>query len=412
MAAVGIVFMQAIRKGYVSKLSTRLLLGIVLFILLLSVLRGIRFPSNWSYCHFLFNYEFGFVHRGLVGSFFNIFDAPLFQSYDFFLIFSLSVLAINIWLLVGLLKNIVDRHDLLLLACALIYVSSTGVIFLSHSIGYSDLIGLLFTLISLRLTGFYNKYAFVLLTFPVLLLIHEALLIIFYPTICMSIFFAIEKNKIKTQLPLLALLSIVVLVVGLLLNNAILDKEKVALMQTELQDKVEFSLRSDTFDVLYKNSEENLEIMKKRWTELDRYLSMGLSLIVTAPAIVFFNYVSARLLNSAGIHRGIVVFSVLAGISPLVLHIVAWDLDRWNTLTVTTSFLMLSVIAEYANKSVTIKNTQIVYPLVFCLVYLNGTSTIPLFDGYAVKNFPFREHLSYLKDVALGVETFPATPRD
>ena len=58
---------------------------VILAIFFLSILRGIRFPNIWSYSHFLFNYDFGFTKRGLIGEIISQVNNPYLISYEFFL---------------------------------------------------------------------------------------------------------------------------------------------------------------------------------------------------------------------------------------------------------------------------------------------------------------------------------------
>jgi hypothetical protein len=57
-------------------------------VLLFSILRGIRFPNIWSYSHFLFNYDFGFTKRSLVGALIGLLGHPYLITYDFFFRFA------------------------------------------------------------------------------------------------------------------------------------------------------------------------------------------------------------------------------------------------------------------------------------------------------------------------------------
>lgn len=68
-------------------------LYLVMFVFVLCLLRGVRFPNLWGYTHFLFNYDFGFSKRALVGPCFRgsvrhfgspmIFSAFLASAYFF-----------------------------------------------------------------------------------------------------------------------------------------------------------------------------------------------------------------------------------------------------------------------------------------------------------------------------------------
>lgn len=133
---------------------------VIFAILFLSILRGIRVPNIWSYSHFLFNYDLGFIKRGLIGEIISQFNNPYLLSYEFFFIFSIAILFIVIVLISLLLKDLINSHNPIFIGCSVVFSSSLAVVFLSHSVGYFDHIGLLVALITLKINGFYKKIFF------------------------------------------------------------------------------------------------------------------------------------------------------------------------------------------------------------------------------------------------------------
>ncbi|HEY6435035.1 MAG TPA: hypothetical protein VIY47_00470, partial [Ignavibacteriaceae bacterium] len=105
----------------------------------------------------------------------------------------------------------------------------------------------------------------------------------------------------------------------------------------------------------------------------------------------------------------LIVLSILASISPLLMHLWGWDMHRWNSFSITTSFLMLYIVRSL-NKNHTVAVSNFIYPILVFLIFLNGISVIYLFDGYYVKQFPFGEHLKYIIDFMNGTERFPSVP--
>ena len=137
--------MQFTEGDHYTKFNPRIWYASILAILFLNILRGIRFPNMWSYTHFLFNYKFGFTRRGLIGEAVSRLDNPYLISYDFFVLFSLIIFCINMLLISVIIREFVYSQNLLLIGCSIIFSSSLGIVFLSHSVGYFDHIGLLAT---------------------------------------------------------------------------------------------------------------------------------------------------------------------------------------------------------------------------------------------------------------------------
>ncbi len=385
-------------------------LVVALAILLFSTLRGIRFPNLWSYSHFLFHYEFGFTKRGLIGEAVRQLENPYLTSYEFFLLFSATLLFLNILLLALLIRDLIRGGNPSLLGAALLFASSSAVVFLSHTIGYFDHLGLFMALVTLKLSGFYRKLIFVAITMPIALLIHEATLILFFPVIFMSLLLAMEGKGRRHQLIALGLFAALALALTTFISGQGLDRPEAHKMFTGLQQTTHNGLRGDAFAVLHRDPQENARLMKLRWSKPGKPQELALSLLVTLPLILLFNYLSTSALRAAKARMGIILLAAAASLSPLLLHPIAWDMHRWNTLAVTTSFLMLYIACRYRPETSSTDQPNRLLPLLVFILFVNGIASIPLFDGYHVRQFPFAGHIEYIQDVSNGKATFPHIP--
>jgi hypothetical protein len=75
------------------------------------------------------------------------------------------------------------------------------------------------------------------------------------------------------------------------------------------------------------------------------------------------------------------------------MHVIAWDMHRWNALAVTTSFLCLYAVFTGLPKVENSPESVKLLPILVLLVFLNGASTIGLFEGYSVRQFPFFDNI-------------------
>jgi hypothetical protein len=383
----------------------------VIAILFLSILRGIRSPNLWSYSHYLFNYDFGFVKRGFIGEIISRFDNPYFLSYEFFVFFSIGLFTINMIILCFLFKDFIKSQNPVLMGCSFVFSSSLAVVYLSNTIGYFDHIGLFIALVTLKICGFYKKLAFLLLSIPFALLIHEAILIIFFPVIFMSLLLNIKAKDRVRKLIILGLFSALSIIFLFFISNHTLQDVDVNHMYEDLQTRTDIPLHWGAFFVLQRDSKENFGMMQHKWSgNMSRYKKLGMSLLVTAPIFLLFIYFSVLILKNSKAGFLIILLAVLASISPLLMHFFGWDMHRWNTLAVTTSFLLLHVVAtERSENSPIITNHDLFLLFVF-IVFMNGISMITLFDGYGVQQFPFFEHQTYIIDFISGRLAFPYSP--
>jgi len=384
--------------------------ALALGILFVSLLRGIRFPNLWSYTHFLFNYNFGFVKRGLLGEIVSRLDNPYFISYNFFLLFSLTIFIINIILLYLLITDFIKNNKHILFGSALVYVSGLGIVFLAHTIGYSDQIGLLITLITLKIQGFYKKLLFIFPATIFALLTHEAFLILFFPTIFISLLLSIEKRE-KNKFVLFALFSVFSLSLAFLASHFTLSPQKTQAIYNSLASQTDIPLRKDAFNVLYQDARSNYQHMQYVWTARERLVQLVQSLMVTLPSLALFIYITYHILKQAQAKSHIIILAILASISPLLLHFFAWDMHRWNTLAITSSFLVLyATYASKRNPPISLRFSKNIYAIFVFLLFLNGISQIDLFDRYYVKLFPFFEHQQYIASLLFGRDVFPHIP--
>ena len=178
-------FKQNIHRPYVlvrrQITSNNIWIAITIVAIFLSFFRGIRYPSIWTYSHYLFNYDYGFTKRALIGAILSYIDATYMMSYEVFFLFSIFLLLASLSLLCAILIELIKVDNIILTGTAFIFSCSLVFAYLAHIIGYSDIIGLMITLVAIRIESFWNRIAFIACTMPIALLIHEGLFVIFSP---------------------------------------------------------------------------------------------------------------------------------------------------------------------------------------------------------------------------------------
>lgn len=380
-------------------------------ILLMTVLRGIRFPNIWSYSHFLFDYEFGFMRRGFIGAVLGFFENNDLYSYDFFLLISSLIFCANLLLLAWSFKDLIHSKNMNLIAVVMIFASSSGIIFLAHNIGYADHIGLLITLITLRIKGFKEKLYFLSPALLIAMLVHEAIMVLFFPVIFMSLLFSLKTltTATKNHYWLLSAFSVLMLLSFFLIGNSTIDTTQSETMFKQASAKTPLQLRADAFALLHETGTKTLNLMLQKWMNPARPLFLFISGCLIFPLVYFFQKTMLSMLKNE--HKSIIILSILAGLSPLLLHLVAWDTMRWNTLTLTTSYLMCYLVfQQYQTKSDEL-NIRPSLPLLLLVLFINANTHVMLMDHRQVENFPYPRHISYIADVLTGKASFPAAPK-
>jgi hypothetical protein len=114
-----------------------LLIILYLYALIFSVLKTVRFPNDWSEAHWMLDYRFGFIKRGLAGEIFGW----LFQKNEFsILILSAGILFLLYILIfrIAVKETFKQEDSFYRILFFLIFFLSQYIIFSAHLIGYMD----------------------------------------------------------------------------------------------------------------------------------------------------------------------------------------------------------------------------------------------------------------------------------
>lgn len=177
----------------------KLLLVILYFYaLLFSVLKTIRFPNDWSESHWMLDYRFGFIKRGLGGEVFGWFFE---KNQNTIFMLSAGVLLLLYVLLFAIaiketFKKINDFHRILFF---LIFFLSQYIVFSAHIIGYLDHVVFLLTILVIYLVK-KEKVLLPSLIAAVSIFIHEISFFLMLPISCFALIIIeipIEKFSLK-----------------------------------------------------------------------------------------------------------------------------------------------------------------------------------------------------------------------
>lgn len=212
-------------------------------------------------------------------------------------------------------------------------------------------------------------------------------------------------------------------------------------MYQSLQSQSEILLRQDAFQILSLSIQENFSTMIGVLIWPEKILLITYCLLVTGPIIAIYLYFTTVILRAKKSWWLLNLLVILGGISPLTLHFLGWDFQRWFMLAGTTSFLMFSLVyLEYQENYISLSSGLNGFPakclnfifslisriplgqvlnkklvdlsksslerktIVFLLaiVCVNLVMYIPFFEGYKIQYFPFISHIRFWVDVIWG----------
>ena len=324
--------------------------AIIAWTLGVTVARSIRFPNDFSEAHWLLDYRFGFIKRGLIGSlcsaassFFGFVMSPQ-------IIIGLSV--VTFVLLYGALLILIFRllrrsgasGDIPLLA--LVFVSSPFVVMNAHLFGYFDALIYFFAIVA---------SALMLANWPIAaacvgvvgLLTHESFLLIGFPLICVASVLRCGadgaaahrlRHLTATSLPVIVFLGIV------LFQSIVAD-------QAHLRESLTAYLQSYDFIPTRAKSVANWHttgffqfLEKQRGFLVRRLLEPQLMASLSPALLTLLLYVhGAFRVRPFGKLSLLVIGAVL---SPLAMHAIAWDTARISSYVVGGAFIALWIFRE------------------------------------------------------------------
>jgi hypothetical protein len=309
-----------------------------------AVLKGVRQPNLWAYTQSLLTYQNHAFRRGLLGSFLTLLH---WQSY-------LAFSAVSAWILVFLLlatallavqTGLFRSAPILCAAFAISFAVTYNV----NMIGYLDNAALLLTAVTLLLRERPRLYlpASVLCAVACLLL-HEntiffALPLLFLPPVLRIIRRPPGISVRLATANILAIAMVACATLGWLLLSAHMSVAQAHDLAIRTQRSVPYPLFSNFFIIQTASLPMMLRFMAHYYFfKLPYWENMAQGAIAFFPAAGLFCYFSWRLLPP---RAGARILCIAASLAPLLMHFFGFDLYRWDSLAVWTSFLALLAIA-------------------------------------------------------------------
>jgi hypothetical protein len=161
--------------------------------------------------------------------------------------------------------------------------------------------------------------------------------------------------------------------------------------------------RQDAFATLGTPVTENVGEMKRRWATSARQIEMAYSVAVFGPALILLGVMAVRRARAAPeplIRWASVALVVAAVVGPLLLHVVAWDMHRWNALAALNAGLAaLILLGQRETPNAGGVHTALAPAMLAAavIVTLWGVSSDPVFfDGYRPTHPPFSDQIEVL----------------
>ncbi|MDY0109926.1 MAG: hypothetical protein RBT60_08330 [Candidatus Krumholzibacteria bacterium] len=410
------------RGGY--GLAPALISAILLWTFAVTCLRGLRAPNDFAEAHWLLDYRFGLIKRGLVGSLGSVATAALGVTMTPLLIGVLSgviyggfcaaiLLVLRRFLRQaangaatgaangaagGTAGGAAPAAESAALA-ALVFVSSPFVVMSAHVFGYFDALLYLLALAAIVLVGRDRPYAAAALQ-GAAILIHESYLLLGYPLVLFASWLAAGDPvrpaglRRHASAHALALLPLAVLLAAQFAGDAVALRAQIAgyltsfdFVATRVDDVALYQTTG-----FFANLGQNVDLFARR--VLDPRLAMSV-----APSLFVLVYCGHAILRIAPFSRTSLVWLGVTA-APYLLHAVAWDTERIATYAVGSAMVGLWLLAEARRTG----GWSPLLPLAAVpALVLNVFYRIPLMDGDAERFSLLWRALLYAPALALAV---------
>jgi len=352
------------------------------WMLAVTVLRGVRLPNDFAIEHWLIDYRFGLVKRGLVGTILALATGATGARPTEQLVDVLSVLLFAGFcaalLAVGLRSARQSRWSNDSILAVVVFLSSPFIVMSAHLVGYFDNIIILLAMLSIAL-AVRGKLWWAAAVQALAILVHESAILVGLPGLCLCWFLVDARNR-EAGRPPLRLAPLLLPAAAFLLvtmRNSIAPRD------------VEQSLTA--YLATYPFVEKGLHVVRvPHWVTitlldsyalhqghfLERLLSESRLGAVVPSVAALLAYVFTAFERRA--QTTVLVLGVC--LAPQMMHLVAWDTSRIWTYSIVCAFLVLWSYAEIYT-DVNIAPPRFVRLVCVAALILNAIETIPLMDG-------------------------------
>ncbi len=394
----------------------KLLSFAALVALVVQFLKGIRPPSRWVATHFQLDYSQGFIKRGLPGAFFRAVGIPI-EDYTTVAVVSTLVTLCAVGGVVLLFRQCRIPRTPRGAGLTLLAGSTYATALMAHLTGYFDHIviavtaGLLgFVLLRDEEWAQRAMLPVCLLVGATTLLIHENFLLLGAPAVCLALW--LRRKPVATIVFGVAMLAGTLLI----MNQGTANRKEVREMRRAHQEITDFKVRHDTYQILRRQTDDNLEIRWKRLKRADPRKMLGSSLVFLS-MVLLLAYLTVRRVFTAWrdevwwLKWGAVALALLASLGALLLHVFGWDFHRFNALSVVAAILTAAVVFRLLpDRPMGRPERWVVTRLGTLLIVANIAAGFGFFGKTRPQPVPYLSHMKALQDIFTGDADFFQEP--
>jgi hypothetical protein len=378
------------------------IVGAIVTTTISACLRAVRLPNNFAIEHWLIDYRFGFVKRGLVGTIVaavaSAFHArPTEAGVDALAVAAFVIFcAAIVWVSLRMLRATRWSSDVAL--AVLVFVSSPFMVMSAHLIGYYDNIVVMLGIVSLALV-FAGRIRAAAILQGLSLLVHENTLLVTLPAVVWATHLTAAQGASprRRMLPLLAPIAVfAVLLVRQGTAPHHLERSLTHYLSTYpfvagtlAEVRVPHWITIGFYDsyVLHQGHFQ------------ERVLSQGMIGLVLPSMLALLGALFAGDALAAVSARTAVVLAIC--LVPQSMHLLVWDTARTWTYSILCAFLLLWIDVE--SDAERPRSSQFARFVALAALLVNAIAVTPLMDGLRERFEVTTRLLLYAPVVAVGL---------
>ena len=310
----------------------------------ISVLKAIRLPTYKAATQAQVDYSLGLIKRGMYGA---AFARPLhLEVYSRFAIFSWMLLIFTVALLLVFTWFSGARRRLLSPEIVALFFSSYALVYLAHMVGYFEIVLLLLTVALLFIRSLGWRLACAVPAAIFALAMHEMFLLVFLPVLLFSFLlqgFGESGRSVRRPVALGAVFLLLAVSLATTLRLALkppMTPVQLQAMSSHIAGLVNFPTDDAMYWVLLRSTRDNLLIMRDVAVLAPWWRQQVVCLLTMAPTIALLLVMTRGVLRSStrALPRWMFPCAMAAGLAPLSMHLLGFDVARFNSMVILTSF--------------------------------------------------------------------------
>ncbi len=388
--------------------SRYLLVFTYLYAIVFSILKTLRLPNDWAEAHWMLDYRFGFIKRGLAGEIFGLLSEK--TEFSILVLSGGILLILYLFLIFTAIRNSIKNGSIQQVDFFFytLFFLSQYIIFSAHLIGYMDHLIFLLTIATIYLI---KKKLFVLSSaiMAIAIFIHELSFFLMLP-LCFFTFIYMNISNQTLSLKDIFKKILTIKTIGFL----ILPCASLIVLSIYQESNI-----NDLYSKIY-NYLENIKFISRNsadsvasaytgkfsyyfWQEskhLFQRLFISKCSILYGIPILFMMFLIYKKFNNVNVY--LMTILGICVLFPLLLHSIAYDTFRIWSYPFMTLFLAFWILNSNKNKIDSSINFSKFHVIIFIFsIALVSLSSNALFDGE-------KEHFTFLQRILLFIPVLAA----